>query len=388
MRRALLTPRARRSSARAAVLLVGGLLMSGCGGPGSEPTSHPEPEPAPSTATVEVEVFFANDTLGDPCGEVFPVTRTVAADDPVTGALHALLAGPTATEQAEGYGGWFSSDTADALLDAHLDDGTIHVTFADLRQVIPNASSSCGSAGLLAQLDRTLTALDGVTATRYAIADQTAFSTWLQHADPDAPVPEAPPEVTEPEATESVPPDAPSEAPPSVEDLVTLRGDGLGLIDFGTPADEALAVLTGVIGTPPNDPGETADWVEYIGWADLGLYVGTSTPQWIEYDEVSRFIGWTLYERPGSRLTLMSPAGMSIGMTITELQALFGDRLVVGPSDPDPWDDQTPGPQMHWSFRVEPVGQTIEPRSGEFDGDPHDVTARVSVLRAGIGVGW
>jgi hypothetical protein len=120
-------------------------------------------------------VFFVNDTLGDPCGEVFPVTRTVAADDPVTGALHALLAGPTATEQAEGYGGWFSSDTADALLDAHLDDGTVHVTFADLRQVIPNASSSCGSAGLLAQLDdgvtladQTAFALDGVTATRYA----------------------------------------------------------------------------------------------------------------------------------------------------------------------------------------------------------------------------
>jgi hypothetical protein len=390
MRGALLTPRARRSSARAAVLLVGGLLMSGCGGPGSQSAEQPEPVPAPATVEVEVEVevFFVNDTLGDPCGEVFPVTRTVAADDPVTGALHALLAGPTATEQAEGYGGWFSSDTADALLDAHLDDGTVHVTFADLRELLPDASSSCGASALLTMLDTTLLALDGVTATRYALADQTAFYTWLQLDGPDAPVPEAPPEVTEPEATESVPPDAPSEAPPSVEDLVTLRGDGLGLIDFGTPADEALAVLTGVIGTPPNDPGETADWVEYIGWADLGLYVGTSTPQWIEYDEVSRFIGWTLYERPGSRLTLMSPAGMSIGMTITELQALFGDRLVVGPSDPDPWDDQTPGPQMHWSFRVEPVGQTIEPRSGEFDGDPHDVTARVSVLRAGIGVGW
>jgi hypothetical protein len=209
MRRALLTPGAWRSSALTAVWLLGLLLLTACGGPGSEPTSHPEPEPAPSTATVEVEVFFVNDTLGDPCGEVFPVTRTVAADDPVTGALHALLAGPAATEQAEGYGGWFSSDTADALLDAHLDDGTVHVTFADLRQVIPNASSSCGSAGLLAQLDRTLTALDGVTATRYALADQTAFSTWLQLDDPDAPVPEPqepqpeePKDATEPRANE------------------------------------------------------------------------------------------------------------------------------------------------------------------------------------------
>jgi hypothetical protein len=246
MRGAHLTPRARRSSARAAVLLVGGLLISGCGGPGSQSAEQPEPVPAP--ATVEVEVFFANDTLGDPCGEVFPVTRTVAADDPVTGALHALLAGPTASEQAEGYGGWFSSDTADALLAVTVDDhGTVHVTFTDLRQLIPNASTSCGSTALLAMLDTTLLALDGITATRYALADQTAFYTWLQLDDPDAPAPVPPTEPDEDEPnrarTARVGRTSNSRATrrPSVEDLVTLRGDGLGLVDFGTPADEALA---------------------------------------------------------------------------------------------------------------------------------------------------
>jgi hypothetical protein len=143
-----------------------------------------------------------------------------------------------------------------------------------------------------------------------------------------------------------------------------------------------------VIGTPPNDPGETADWVEYIGWADLGLYVGTSTPQWIEYDEVSRFIGWTLYERPGSRLTLMSPAGMSIGMTITELQALFGDRLVVGPSDPRPLGRPNPGAPNALVLPGRACRPDHRAPLRRVDGDPHDVTARVSVLRAGIGVGW
>jgi hypothetical protein len=39
-------------------------------------------------------------------------------------------------------------------------DGVAHVTFADLRPVIPNASTSCGSAALLAQLDQTLLAFD------------------------------------------------------------------------------------------------------------------------------------------------------------------------------------------------------------------------------------
>lgn len=176
-----------------ALLLVAAVV--GCGD-ASGPTG-PDAEPA----TVEVEVFFANPDLGDPCGKVFPVTREVDADDPVTAALEALLAGPTATEQAEGYGGWFNAATADALLDVEVIDGTAHVTFADLRALVPNASTSCGSAGLLAQLDQTLLALDAITATRYALADQTAFYEWLQLTDPDAPGPQppaAPTDVEEP----------------------------------------------------------------------------------------------------------------------------------------------------------------------------------------------
>jgi hypothetical protein len=46
-----------------------------------------EPEPGvslePEPNRVEVEVFLANERLGDPCGEAFPVTRTVEADDAV-----------------------------------------------------------------------------------------------------------------------------------------------------------------------------------------------------------------------------------------------------------------------------------------------------------------
>jgi hypothetical protein len=126
-----------------------------------------------------------------PCTEVFPVPRTVDADDPVTGALEALLAGPPPPRSTR-LRRLVLPVTADALLDVAVDDGgTVHVVFTDLRELIPNASSSCGSAGLLAQLDRTLTALDGVDATRYALADQAAFyggssSTQRPRADPRA----------------------------------------------------------------------------------------------------------------------------------------------------------------------------------------------------------
>jgi hypothetical protein len=216
---ASLTPGRRWSSTLAATMLLGTLALTACGGPASEPADEP------ASATVEVEVFFTNDALGDPCGEVFPVTREVDADDPVAGTLQALLAGPTATERTDGYGGWFSADTAEALLDVTVDDGTVHVTFADLRQLIPNASTSCGSAGLLAQLDQTLLALEGITDTRYALADQTAFYEWLQLDDPDAhepedaetPQPEEPEEATEPGADR--PRDGPTVGPLTVEHI-------------------------------------------------------------------------------------------------------------------------------------------------------------------------
>jgi hypothetical protein len=167
-------------------------ISAACGG--AEPATQPTNV---QPATVQVEVYFTNDTLGDPCTDVFGVTRTIDRDDILTGTLNALLAGPTPTEIDDGYGGWFGPTTADALLDATVDDdGTAHVTFTDLRELIPNASTSCGSTALLAMLDTTLLALDGITGTRYALADQTAFYAWLQRDDPDAPAAE---EVTEPQ---------------------------------------------------------------------------------------------------------------------------------------------------------------------------------------------
>lgn len=140
-------------------------------------------EPA---ATRTVEVYFANDQLGDPCGEVFPRPREVPAAAPLHPTLEALLAGPTAEEQADGYAGWFSDETAGMLQSVRVEDGVAHVDVDDLREVIPNASTSCGSAGLLAQLDRTATQFDTVDSARYSIlGDEAAFYEWLQMEQPD-----------------------------------------------------------------------------------------------------------------------------------------------------------------------------------------------------------
>lgn len=171
--------------------------------PEPDPSTEPQPEPEPDgdddqtsepPATVEVEIFLVNDRLGDPCTEVFPVTREVPAEDPLTGALSALLAGPTEDERAQGYGGWFSDETAGMLRSVDVVSGTVLVSLDDLRPIIPNASTSCGSSALLAQLDRTaLGVADGVAPpVLYQIeGDQDGFYEWLQLGPPGR-VPEEP----------------------------------------------------------------------------------------------------------------------------------------------------------------------------------------------------
>ena len=156
---------------------------------GSGVDDEPAPDPAPET--VEVEIYLSNDTLGDPCaGKVFPVHRTVAADDPLAGALEALLAGPTDAERDEGYWSWFSDETEGMLRSAEVVDGTVMVDLEDLRPVIPNASTACGSSILLAQLGTTaLATAEGASSVFYMIeGDHLVFYEWLQLAPPVHPL--------------------------------------------------------------------------------------------------------------------------------------------------------------------------------------------------------
>lgn len=215
-------------------------------------SGQPEPEAAPEMpSTVAVDVYLANEALDPACGEVFPVRREVGSADPVRGALEALLAGPTAAERHQGYGGWFSSATAAMLLGVEVSDGVAYVTFADLRAVIPDAATSCGSAGLLAQLDRTLTAFDGIRATRYSLADQTAFYRWLERDDPDiSRVPEGHGLPAEPEAPR-----------PSELDL------GWSLLEgFAWP------VVPGCCSVATTGPVSPAGPIPEVGWPADGFY--------------------------------------------------------------------------------------------------------------------
>jgi spore germination protein GerM len=114
---------------------------------------------------VSVRVYFTRDE------EPWPVSREVLpAPDLLTATLAELLRGPTPEERAAGLTSWFSSETAGMLNGVRLDaEGRAIVDLADVRDVIPGASSSAGSATLLGELNGTLAQFDAVQEVEYRL---------------------------------------------------------------------------------------------------------------------------------------------------------------------------------------------------------------------------
>lgn len=133
-----------------------------------------------------MEVYFTSEERGD-IEDVFPVERTVATPDVLHGALEELLAGPTAEEEAEGYAGFFSDETAGMLNGAEIEGGVARVDLdAGLRDALPNAGTSTGALTLLGQLDGTVEQFSTVDEVIYSLdGDVDAFYAWLQLAVPE-----------------------------------------------------------------------------------------------------------------------------------------------------------------------------------------------------------
>lgn len=135
--------------------------------------------------TAHTVSIYAPRATGVDCARVYPLTRHVAAPRLLRGAMQALLAGPTRSERARGYGGWFSAKTAGHLRSVRIVRGVAYVDFRSFARDIPNASSACGSTLLLAQLDRTATQFVTVKRTVYSFDDSPrAFYAWLQREPP------------------------------------------------------------------------------------------------------------------------------------------------------------------------------------------------------------
>ncbi len=113
-----------------------------------------------------------------------PVRRPGTNASPgVRTALEWLVRGPTSEEQATGIQSWFSDETAGALKSVEMDStGRATVDFQDLRLLIPNASSSAGSAMLLQELEGTVFQFTEIQSVEFRINGSCdLFWEWLQY---------------------------------------------------------------------------------------------------------------------------------------------------------------------------------------------------------------
>lgn len=154
---------------------------------GTQPCGeYRSPRPAAQPGQREVKVFFDCDAEGDG-GVLTPVYRRVPRSTPVLRAsLEALVRGPAPAERDAGLDSLFSDATAGTIRGVTVRDGHAVVDFEDLRGIIPNASSSAGSASLLSQLDATVFQLRSVTSVEYRLEGSCeAFGEWLQYGGCD-----------------------------------------------------------------------------------------------------------------------------------------------------------------------------------------------------------
>ena len=162
------------------------VVNDGSGGPVAGDTTTTIAVSATESTTMQsselntVDVAFT--VNGGECDDVAVYERRIGASvDPIVAAFESLVAGPTIDEEASGAGSFFSAGTTGMVASAAVDDGLLVVDFDDLRSVIPNASTTCGSMALLAQLTNTAFQFDDVESVRYEIEGSCdTFAGWLQ----------------------------------------------------------------------------------------------------------------------------------------------------------------------------------------------------------------
>ena len=134
--------------------------------------------------TITLNVYFGKEGLGErdaACSEVAPVVRQVPMTQRVAGAaLQELFRGPTPEERQQGYRSWFSDRTRAILKEVRIANGTAYLDLYDLRQIIPGATTSCGSAEFFSQVEATLKQFPTVDRVVLAIEGQPRlFYEWM-----------------------------------------------------------------------------------------------------------------------------------------------------------------------------------------------------------------
>jgi hypothetical protein len=144
--------------------------------------SHTPPSTNENQKTLTISVYFGhkNISLND-CSQTLALKRVIPYTTGVAySALEQLFLGPTKEEQQAGYFSVWGNDSS-ILKSIHIDNGTAYVDLHDIRPVLQNISSSCGSSAAFAQLNATLTQFSTIHSVRIAIdGSPKTFYEWVQ----------------------------------------------------------------------------------------------------------------------------------------------------------------------------------------------------------------
>ena len=157
------------------------LVAAACGGDDDGPSSSASTTTTATQTETAIEVFLLPADPGNDCTDVVAAPRVATDAGVLRSALTQLLAGPTEAETEAGLRSWFSADTAGMLNSVAISQRVARIDFDNFASLMPNASSSCGSASLLAQLDATVLQFDTVDSALYSFeGSPAAFYEWLQ----------------------------------------------------------------------------------------------------------------------------------------------------------------------------------------------------------------
>lgn len=136
--------------------------------------------------------------------------------------------------------------------------------------------------------------------------------------------------------TTTVPPPTTPATPASTG--LTLRGNGLGVVELGTGVDETLAAVTEVLGRPTGDSGWVGartrfgtcpgTVVRVVSWDSLRLFFGDGPTEFA--DQGRHFYYWIQTVAEVERiLALTTPEGIGLGSTGGDLRDAYGSRLAI-----------------------------------------------------------
>jgi len=186
-------------------------------------------------------------------------------------------------------------------------------------------------------------------------------ATWAALTDSAVTVPDVDPKSTLPPATDAPPPIV------GVPAIAVLRPDGLGPVDFGTPAEQTVAALAELLGPPDavdvvgpgDDCVEGSTWEscfrandvrnegQILRWTTNGLAAALADAEFTTWRAVV----------PGSGVALATASGIGPGATVGQLRAAH--------------------PDLHWAFN-----------EGVWDGVFFDTSSDCDDCpRTGIGAG-